>query len=222
MNAKQAAAEKAAMQIQDGMIVGLGTGTTATFAITEIAARVKNGLNIQAVASSKKSEDLARASGIYITDFTAFETIDVYIDGADEVDRHFNLTKGGGGALLRVKILACNSKRFVVIVDDSKLVSTLGHFPLPVEIVPFAAAFTIRKIQKLGCVPQLRMAQGAPYITDNGNYILDCAFKAIENPEQLNMQLHLIAGVVECGLFPAAMVNQVIVGYEDGSAKSLS
>lgn len=219
--AKQAAAKEAAKKVEPEMTVGLGTGTTAYYAIQAIGAMVRQGLNIKAVASSVASEEEARTAGIEIVPFGSFSSLDIYIDGADEVDEEKNLIKGGGGALLREKILAYNSRRFVVIVDESKLVKRLGRFPLPVEIVPFAASLTAANIGKLGGLPQLRMKEGKPFITDNGNYILDCRFERIENPAGLNERLHAIPGVVEVGLFAHTMVSEVIAGNDDGVTRTL-
>ena len=220
-DAKKAAAKKAVEAIGTGMIVGLGTGSTAYWAIQEIGQRVRNGLAIKAVASSVASEEEARKAGITITSFDDLKSIDIYIDGADEVDEEKNLIKGGGGALLREKILAYNSKQFIVIVDESKLVQQLGVFRLPVEIVAFAEPLTIQNIKKLNCIPALRMKEGKPFVTDNGNSIVDCDFGVITNPSELNTQLHAIPGVVETGLFPHTMVSKIVVGCNDSTARIL-
>src|SRR5689334_18245685 len=155
-NPKQLAAEKAVELVRDGMIVGLGTGSTAFFAIQAIGRKVKEGMKLTALGSSIASENLGREAGISMVDFTTVATIDLTIDGADEVDENRFLMKGGGGALTREKILASNSKKFVVIVDESKLVEQLGRFPLPVEVTPFGHNFTIRKLEMLGCRAALR------------------------------------------------------------------
>lgn len=220
MNAKQAAAEKAAEHIESGMTVGLGTGTTAYYAIHRIAARVQEGLDIRAVASSKQSEELAKQLGIPIVPFAAIDGIDVTIDGADEVDQARNLIKGGGGALLREKILAANSTAFIVIVDESKLVRKLGAFALPVEIVPFACELTTKQVRALGCEPALRAVDGRPFVTDNGNFIVDCDFGVIDDAAELGCKLHRIPGVAEHGLF-VGMTKTVIVGSADGSVRYL-
>jgi ribose 5-phosphate isomerase A len=219
MNTKKIAAEKAVESIKDGMIVGLGTGSTSYWAIQRIGERVKEGLKVKAVASSKASEDLAQQAGILLVPFAEVTVIDIYIDGADEVDAEHNLIKGGGGALLREKILASNSRQFIVIVDESKLVQRLGKFPLPVEIVPFASSFTLNKIRQLNEDISIRQKDGRDFISDNGNLIVDCRFEEIADPEKLNLQLHNIPGVVETGLFLKAMVSAVIAGYEDGMVK---
>lgn len=219
MNAKRIAAEKAVEFVKDGMVVGLGTGSTASWAINALGEKVKAGLHIQAVASSVASENLARQHGIELIDFSALSVIDVTIDGADEVDAQSNLIKGGGGALLREKILAYNSRHFIVVVDDSKLVDTLGKFPLPVEIVPFAVELTLNQLRNLGCEANIRKKDGKEFVTDNANFIADCSFKQIADTEALNTNILLIPGVVECGLFLHSKVTQVVVGYTDGTVK---
>ena len=219
MNAKQAAAYKAVEAVQDGMVVGLGTGTTAHFAIERLGEMVRSGLHITAVGSSKATEDLARTSGITIVDFAAITSVDLYIDGADEVDAHLNLIKGGGGALVREKIVAFNSKQFIVIVDSSKRVQTLGKFPLPVEVVPFAVNLTIQHLEKLGGNAVLRQREGKIFISDNGNFIIDVQFNKIENPIALNAAINVIPGVVESGLFAGTMVSSVLVGHENGDVE---
>ncbi|GMK41278.1 ribose-5-phosphate isomerase A [Paenibacillus sp. CCS19] len=217
MNAKKAAADKAVELIQNGMTVGLGTGSTAYWAIHRIAERIKEeGLQLKAVSSSKNSEELALQLGIPIIPFAEVESIDMTIDGADEVDRDNHLIKGGGGALLREKIIASNSKRFVVIVDESKLVKTLGKFPLPIEIVPFAAELTIRRLEQLGCKPVIRKAEQSTFVTDNGNWIVDCHFDEIASPGALGDRIKTIPGVVEHGLF-IQMAHTVVVGHADGT-----
>jgi ribose 5-phosphate isomerase A len=222
MNAKQVAAEHAAKLIQDGMTVGIGTGSTSAFAIEAISKRIKEGLSIKAVASSTRSEKLAKGAGITLIPFSEVEDIDLYIDGADEVDRNLNLIKGGGGALLREKILAFNSKEFIVIVDNSKLVPYLGKFLLPVEVTPFGMELTVRQLQKLGCTTTIRQEADKRYITDNGNIIVDCDFKKIEQVAQLHDSINAIPGVVENGLFSKTIVSKVIVGFENGEVQVIS
>ncbi|GAB3528628.1 ribose 5-phosphate isomerase A [Pontibacter brevis] len=221
MNPKKLAAGKAVAYVQEGMVVGLGTGSTATWAIRALGEKVKAGLNIKAVASSVTSENMAKELGITLVDFSEIQVIDVTIDGADEVDAQFNLIKGGGGALLREKIIAYNSRQFIVVVDETKLVDTLGKFPLPVEIVPFAAELTLKQLKDLGCEATIRQQEGKDFVTDNGNLIADCAFKRIEDPEKLNTSLLLIPGVVESGLFLHPKVSQVVVGDADGKVEVL-
>ncbi|WP_442954842.1 ribose-5-phosphate isomerase RpiA [Paenibacillus sp. SYP-B4298] len=218
--AKRLAAETAVQRVEDGMIVGLGTGSTAYYAIARIAQRVQQGLRIQAVASSARSEALALELGIQLVPLSSISGIDLTIDGADEVDPALHLIKGGGGALLREKILAMSSNRFIVIADESKRVAQLGRFPLPVEIVPFAANLTIAKLRELGCKPSVRMVESQEYKTDNGNYIVDCAFGGIADPQQLEARINAIAGVVENGLF-THMASTVIFASQDGAISVL-
>ena len=216
-NTKQLAAERAVTYIQDGMIVGLGTGSTAAYAIKKIGARVaEENLQIKAIATSQHSEDLARQLNIPIISFDEIDKIDLTIDGADEVDEQLNLIKGGGGALLREKVVATSSRELIVIVDETKLVKRLGNFPLPVEVVPFALTVVRRQLEQLDCIANLRMQEDKPYITDNGNYILDCSFGEIKLPAQLHDAIKAITGVVDNGLF-IQLAKTVIAGYNDGS-----
>ena len=216
MNAKKIAAEHAVNYIQNGMTIGIGTGSTSEFAIEAISKKVKEGLSIKAVASSVRSEQLANNAGISLIDFSEVQTIDLYIDGADEVDTELNLIKGGGGALLREKIIASNSKGFIVIVDNTKQVQHLGKFHLPVEVVSFAVELTIKQLQALGCTTAIRNKNGNLFVTDNWNFIVDCDFKQIPEPGELQYTINAIPGVVEHGLFPNTMVSKVVVGYENG------
>lgn len=218
MQPKQRAALHAIQFVQHGQLVGLGTGSTAYFAIQGLGEKVREGLQITAVGSSAETERLAREAGIPLVGFEDIEQLDMYIDGADEVDDDLCLIKGGGGALLREKLLAHSSRRFIVIVDESKMVGTLGRFPLPVEIVPFAWPLTRRHIEKLGCTAQLRQKDNSTYITDNGNFILDCAFEKIKEPAALEQSLHRLPGVVECGLF-VGMAERVVIAGTDGSIR---
>jgi ribose 5-phosphate isomerase A len=215
---KKAAGEKATDFIESGMTVGLGTGSTAYWAIEKIGRMVAAGLQIKAVATSRQSEEQAGRLGIPLTSFAELVRIDVDIDGADEVDDQRNLIKGGGGALLREKIIACASTMMIVVVDDTKLVSRLGRFPLPVEVVPFGWELTVRKLQAAGCRTSVRMKDDAFFITDNGNYIIDCHFEAIASPAELQDHLNQIPGVVENGLF-VGMASTVIAGYPDGHTR---
>ncbi|WP_025719589.1 ribose-5-phosphate isomerase RpiA [Paenibacillus sp. 1-18] len=215
MNLKQKAAEKAVEAIQDGMKVGLGTGSTAYWAIQKIGERVAQGLHIQAVATSQASEDLARELGIPIIPFDQIGRLDVTIDGADEVNEHLVLVKGGGGALLREKIVESNSDRLIIIVDESKDVKVLGTFPLPVEVVPFASEWTLEALRQTGCQAEWRIQDGERFLTDNGNYIADCRYGTIENPQELEIRLNQIPGVVDNGLF-INMADQVIIARANG------
>ncbi|BCG59021.1 ribose-5-phosphate isomerase RpiA [Paenibacillus sp. URB8-2] len=216
MNAKQLAAEAAVDYVKEGMKVGLGTGSTAYWAIRKLGERVAEGLNITAVATSRASEQQARELGIPLVSFGEIDRLDLTIDGADELDGELQLIKGGGGALLREKIVAKGSDRMIVIADEGKVVRKLGKFPLPVEIVPFAWEWTLADLAKLGCVPELRRDGTDLYKSDNGNYIADCRFEIIESAPKLALALHSIPGVVEHGLF-IGIADMAIVGKSDGS-----
>lgn len=220
MNLKRLAAEKAVEQVKSGMIVGLGTGSTAYWAIEKIGEKVKSGqLSIKAIATSKRSEEQARGLAIPIVSFAEIKSIDITIDGADESDGHLNLIKGGGGALLREKIVASNSRQLVIVADESKLVKHLGKFPLPVDVVTFGWEKTFEKLRALDCSPTLRIDNGKPYITDNGNYIVDCAFGEIRDPAALHEKINAITGVVDNGLF-VNLATQLIIGCADGQTKT--
>src|ERR1035438_9184108 len=199
---KEAAGRAAAKLVRDGDVVGLGTGSTAYFTVIALGERVKAGLKILGIPTSMQTADLARAVGIPLTTLDEHPEIDITIDGADEADPQLRLIKGGGGALLREKVVASASKKMVVIADSAKMVPVLGKFPLPVEIIAFARAVVEKKIVSLGGSPKLRTRpDGSVYITDNGNQILDCSFGKIEDPPALAMALSNIPGIVEHGLF---------------------
>lgn len=212
------AAEKAVEAIQDGMKVGLGTGSTAYWAILKIGERVRDGLKIEAVATSRASEQLAEESGITLVSFESLDRLDLTIDGADEVDENLHLVKGGGGALLREKIVAAQSDKLIIVADESKAVQTLGAFPLPVEVVPFAHEWTKRSLEETGATVNWRRADGDLYITDNGNYIADCSYGQIKEPGSLAALLNAIPGVVDNGLF-VGMADQVIIAAADGQLR---
>ena len=214
---KQVAAEKSLEFIQDGYTVGLGTGSTVRYLLEALAPRVQKGLRIQGVPTSRETADLATRLHIpVLPDHDAWE-IDVAIDGADEVDPHFNLVKGGGGALLREKIIAANAKKFVVIVDSDKQVTSLGlTYPLPVEVIPFGWPSTVRKVEQLGYQATLRQRDGKVFVTDNHNYVLDLKCEKITKPSELERQLNSIPGVVENGLF-VDMTSILIVGSTQGA-----
>jgi ribose 5-phosphate isomerase A len=199
------------------MIVGLGTGSTAYWAIQYLGEKVKQGMRITAIATSGETERLALECGIKVSEMDGVDYIDIDIDGADEIDRRLNLIKGGGGALLREKIVAAGSKTFIVIADGSKMVEMLGKFPLPVEIIPFGWQHTARHLALLGCQTTLRQKEAKPFITDNGNYILDCQFGPIPDPAVLQQQINNTPGVVENGLF-VKMATRIVIGYDDGTA----
>jgi len=201
---KQAAAESAAAQITDGMIVGLGSGSTAAFAVSALGRRVREGLRIVGIPTSEATAAQARALGIPLTSLAEVSQIDMTIDGADEVEEgSLNLIKGLGGALLREKIIASASRRLVIVVDEHKLVSRLGaRDPVPVEVVPFGWQATARKLLDLGATPTLRRnPDGEPFISDGGHNILDCRFGAIISPDSLAKELDHVVGLVEHGLF---------------------
>lgn len=221
INMKKKAAERAVEYIKDGMWVGLGTGSTAIWAIHAIANKVKEGMQVKAIATSGHSELLALESGIPIFTFADTGYLDITIDGADEVDENMNLIKGGGGALLREKIVGSATKFYIIIADEKKQVKTLGTFPLPVEVVQFGYQHTVKLLEKLGCTTSIRKKEGNPFITDNGNYIFDCSFGAITNPESLHPDINSIPGVVENGLF-VGMADVVIIGRSDGEAEVIS
>ena len=219
INTKQLAAEQAVTYVQSGMTIGLGTGSTAAFAIQKLGERVKNeGLAIRAIATSERSEAMAKELNIPIVGFEDFDWLNITIDGADEVDENLNIIKGGGGALLREKVVSMQTKKNIIIVDETKLVKHLGAFPLPVEVVPFALTVVNRKLQHLGCTVILRKTNDKIYITDNQNCILDCHFGKISNPEDLHQAINNITGVVDNGLF-IQRANVVIAAYNNGSIK---
>ncbi len=207
---KRKAAYEAVKEIRDGMIVGLGTGSTTKYAILKLGEMVKNGLDVVGIATSLESERIAREAGIKVADINDYESIDVTIDGADQVDNNLNLIKGGGGALLREKIVASCSKREIIVVDESKIVSSFS-FPLPVEVVKFGWKRTAEKLAKLNLKPHIRHG----FVTDNGNYILDCEYDKLENVEEMEAEINNLPGVVENGLF-IGLTSEVIVGKKDG------
>jgi ribose 5-phosphate isomerase A len=222
MNPKQLAAEKAVSFLEDGMTIGLGTGSTAYWAIEKIGKKVnEEGWKIKAIATSVRSEEQARALGIPILDFSTVKVIDVTIDGADEVDAKLQLIKGGGGALLREKIVATNSKQMIVVADESKWVRTLGKFPLPVEVVHFGWERTFEKLQSLGCEAKRRMNGTGPYQTDNGNYIVDCSFFEIKDAPSLHESINAITGVVDNGLF-IHIACKLVLGFNNGDTRIIS
>jgi ribose 5-phosphate isomerase A len=215
---KHLVGEEAVNLIEDGMVIGLGSGTTATQMIYALGHRLQKGLRIiGAVATSRSSENLARKLGIPLTDLDTHPVLDLDIDGADEIDQQLRLIKGGGGALLREKIVASSARRFVVIADPTKQVAQLGqHFPLPVEVVPMAATPVTNHLVSLGAIVQLRHSGGNVFLTENCNIILDCFFaNGIANPDELDSRIHSIVGVVETGLF-LHMAETAIIGGPEG------
>ena len=225
---KKLAGETAVKYIEDGMILGLGTGSTVEYTIKKLGELVRNGLNIKGIPTSVRTKRLAKEENIPLTTLEENPEIDLTIDGADEVDSDLNLIKGGGGALTREKIIAFNSKKVIIVIDDSKIVKCLGiDFPLPVEVTKFGWTSTKKALEgfdwahekgtrrEIGCSVKLRKIMGEPYVTDNQNYILDCEFERIEEPEQFEIDINNIPGVVENGLF-IGLVNEVIVGGKQG------
>jgi ribose 5-phosphate isomerase A len=221
-NTKQLAAEKAVTFLDNGMTIGLGTGSTAYWAIEKIGEKVnKDKWKVRAIATSIRSEEQARSLGIPIIDFSTVKSIDVTIDGADEVNDKLQLIKGGGGALLREKIVATNSRQMIVVADESKWVKTLGKFPLPVEVIHFGWERVFEKLQLLGCDPKRRMNGTEPYLTDNGNYILDCAFEEIIDPPAIHDAINAITGVVDNGLF-IKIATKLVLGFSTGETRVIT
>jgi ribose 5-phosphate isomerase A len=217
---KEAAGRAAAKLVRDGDVVGLGTGSTAQFAVIALGERVKAGLKIVGIPTSEQTAGLARAVGIPLTTLDERPVIDIAIDGADEVDPNLNLIKGGGGALLREKVVASAAKRMVVVADSGKMVAALGKFPLPVEIIDFARAVVEKKIAALGATTKLRTkSDGKPFVTDEGHHILDCSFGKIDDPAVLAQALSEMPGVVEHGLF-IGVAKLALVG-KGGSVEEL-
>jgi len=208
---KEAAARASLRFVKDGQVVGLGTGSTAAYFIQLLGEQVKNGLKIRGIPSSDRSREQAAGLGIPLTTLDECQEIDVTVDGADEVDPQLRLIKGGGGALLREKIVASATKYYVIITDATKRVPVLGKFPLPVEVIKFAQALVRKKIEALGAAVDMRVGtDGTPYLTDENNYILDCRFGQIPDPEGLARRLGDMPGVVEHGLF-IGMASVVLV-----------
>ncbi len=214
--AKLLAAQRAMSFISDGMNVGLGTGTTSTLFIHELGKAVQAGLHVQAVATSDASSELATELGISLTNFERTPVLDVNVDGADEIGPALALIKGGHGALLREKIVASSAKTFVVIADETKIVPALGAFPLPVEVIQLAKPRVFRLLQELGIHPVLRLdEEGAkPWLTDEGNFLLDCHCGVIRDPIALAAKIKSIVGVVEHGLFIGMTTIAIVAGQE--------
>lgn len=215
-NLKKMAGIKAAEYVKDGMIVGLGTGSTAYYFVEEVGRRVQEeGLQITAVTTSSVTTKQAERLGIPLKSIDEVDYVDVTVDGADEVDPDFNGIKGGGGALLMEKVVAVPTKHYIWVVDESKLVQHLGAFKLPVEVVQYGAEQVFRRFEKLGYTPSFREKDGRRFITDMQNFIIDLDLKKIENPLLLAEELDRTVGVVEHGLFNG-MVETVIVAGQNG------
>ena len=218
---KEVAGRRAAEYIETGMVVGLGTGSTAEFAIRAIGERVAAGLEVKAIPTSEASAQLAGELGITLTTLEDDPAVDLTIDGADEVDPDLDLIKGLGGALLREKIVASATARQVIIIDPSKLVKKLGtQARLPIEVVPFSWSLVCNRLSERGIEPTLRMQQAEqPFVTDNGNYIIDGRFpEGIDDAEATDIWLNTLPGVVENGLF-VAMTHLVVIGEADGTSR---
>ena len=208
---KEAAARASLQFVKDGQVVGLGTGSTAAFFIKLLGEQVKNGLRIRGIPTSVRSRELALSLGIPLTTLDECQEIAVTVDGADEVDPQLRLIKGGGGAMLREKIVASATKQLVIVADATKQVPVLGKFPLPVEVIGFAQALVAKRISALGADVSVRKnADGSPYVTDESNHILDCRFGQIPDADGLARQLSEMPGVVEHGLF-IGMASVVLV-----------
>ncbi|MEE9302376.1 MAG: ribose-5-phosphate isomerase RpiA [Thiotrichaceae bacterium] len=207
---KKAAAQAALEYVEPGMIVGIGTGSTANHFI-DLLATVKGKID-GTVASSIASEERLKGHGIPVMDFNTAGELSLYVDGADESTKHLHLIKGGGGALTREKIVAAGSEKFVCIADDTKLVRVLGEFPLPIEVIPMAQSMVAREIVKLGGTPELRVG----FTTDNGNIILDVRNMEILNPVEMEAKINQIAGVVTVGIFAHRPADVLILGGADG------
>jgi len=219
MSEKQIAAEKAIEFVNNGMILGLGSGSTAAFFIKKLGEQVKRGLKITGVSTSNAATNLALSNNIPLVSIEEVSEIDLTVDGADEVDPEFNGIKGGGGALLYEKIVASISKEIIWVVDSSKLVKRLGKFPLPVEIVTFGHTHTLRRLKDAGYNPSLRVRNGELFPSDGNNFIADLELKVIDNPVELEKKLKILRGVIETGLFVNAP-DKVIIG-ENNTIKIL-
>jgi ribose 5-phosphate isomerase A len=217
--AKRMAARRALEFVKDGMLLGLGSGTTSSIFIQELGERVKQGLRVRGIATSTASQQLAESLSIPMTTFDDSPELDLAIDGADEVGPGLALIKGGGGAMLREKIVASAARKFIVIADSSKLVRHLGRFPLPVEVIKMALPIVNRKLEAFGLNPKLRHhPDGSKYITDEGNYILDCACGEITNTAKTAANIRGIPGVVEHGLF-LGMASMALIASDRGVMK---
>ncbi len=224
VNSKKTAGYLAVDYIKNNMIVGLGTGSTVFFFLEKLIEKVHNGLQIHAVASSTETLELAKKGGIPLLDINQVKQVDITVDGADQIDPKGNMIKGGGGALFREKMVATLSKDVLIIVDESKVVKSLGKGILPVEILPFAILGIINRIHALGFEGKIRSKKEDPsqfFITDNGNYIFDISLhKNLSDPQDTHQKLIEIPGVCETGLF-INIAKQAIIGYENGTSKTL-
>ena len=211
---KNIAAEKALDYIHNGMTVGLGSGSTFKIFLERLSKKVKEGLKIQTVSTSSGTTSLAESLGIKLTELSKIDSIGITIDGADEVDHDLNGIKGGGGALLYEKIIASISRKNIWMINSEKYVDRLGKFPLPVEVVPFGADHTFKKLKEMGLNPRFRMNSDQYFITDGRHFIIDLDASQIENMKKLDEELKSIPGIIETGLF-LNLCNMVIIGKED-------
>ena len=226
---KKLAGVEAVKYVKDGMVVGLGSGSTVEYTLRKLGEEVRNGLDIIGIPTSVHTKRIAKEEQIPLSSLDEHPEIDITIDGADEVDSNLNLIKGGGGALTREKIIAFNSKKVIIVIDDSKIVKALGiDFALPVEVIKFGWKATKKALEQfgwqparqtaaeVGCTVELRkIMEDDPFITDNGNYILDCEFHRIDHPVELEIAINNVPGVVENGLF-IDLASEVIVGGKQG------
>ena len=226
--AKQAAADAAAAIVEDGMLVGLGSGTTLRRFVRSLGLRVGQGLKITGVPTSESTRTLAMEVGIPVADLNDVGELDLVLDGADEIDPHGQMIKGGGGNLLWEKIVATAGRRFVAVIDETKPVAHLGRFPLPVEVIRFGWAATQRQMRGLFVesgylepAMALRGGDASPFVTDSGHYIIDCSLGEITHPEPLAMALDCIPGVVENGLF-IGIARSSILGRPDGTVETIT
>ncbi len=216
MNEKEMVAIEAVKLVKDGMVLGVGSGTTVAIFLKKLGERIREEeLTVYGVPSSYQSHFLCIEAGVRVVDLLEFPELDLCIDGADQIDENLNCIKGGGGALTREKVVSQASKRFVIIAEGRKFSKRLNS-QVPVEVLPFAYGYVKRKLQEMGGICTLREGKGklGPVVTDNGNFILDCNFGEIENPRELEVEINEVAGVVENGIF--CNVDEAILGYPDG------
>ncbi|WP_160689210.1 ribose-5-phosphate isomerase RpiA [Clostridium sp. C2-6-12] len=216
MEQKRVAGIKAAEYIKDGMILGLGTGSTSFYMIKRVGELVQEGMNLKAVATSKNTEILAKELQIPLVDIDEVDRIDLAIDGVDEIDNQFNAIKGGGGALFREKIVANLANEVIWIMDESKLVDSIGEFPLPIEVLPYGYTQVIAKLKQYSLNPAIRMKDGNVFKTDNGNYIVDLHIGKPMDINYVNDKVNGITGVLETGLF-IDVCKRIIIGTNDGA-----
>lgn len=213
---KKVAAEHAAKYIKDGMLLGLGTGSTVFYLVDAVGELVKQGMKLQAVSTSIRTEELAKERGIELFTSNEIDHVDLAIDGVDEIDGAFRAVKGGGGALTREKVIACWAKEVIWIMDEAKPVEKLGAFPLPVEVLPYGLAYVTQFIQKMGYDPVLRQKDGKTFVTDNGNFILDLHIGTPNGYPEVMDVLPACPGVVEVGIFDN-ICNRIVIGTDHGA-----